>query len=685
MKKTCTRIFFFLLSVLIFSSCSVFQKTKLAPGEHILTHNEIDILDDGDDSPSRSDLSASVRQKPGFSFLGLGNEVIYSRRSAAQSRNAIADRLRKMGYYGSTVDTIVAYSGRNARVKYAVVPGRRIIIDSVVFRLPEDSDFSADFLADTSAMLFRKGDALSEDVIESELKRSVSALRLKGYYSLETSGYRVAIDTSSRSGRAIIYYDFDEDLHRSHIGEVSINWPEELKVRSSVLEGLNLLHPGDLYNEKIVSDTYARFSALRMFQSVGVSMSENEKGSVDSRISLTPSELQGFKTNLEASTNSSGLLGISPQFSYYHKNLFGGGEWLDLGFSGNFQFKIGEDTRATEIGTSASLNVPGIFGLDLKRIKGADIPHTRFSLAFSHQSRPEYTRNLFSASVSYSGMLTRRLSYEIYPLQLGYVKIFDLADSFSEKLSHNPYMRYSYQDHTDAGVSAGLSYSSDSRAIPTSSYWGARVQGDLSGNLISLFAPLLPEAASGEKLLFGAPFSQYARIELALTRSIRFENEHAGSLAMRFAGGIGGAYGNSSAIPYEKQFYAGGASSMRGWQTRSIGPGYSSLDHTFSIPSQTGNVKIEADLEYRFPLFWMLEGALFAEMGNVWEKADDVSFDSMAADYGLGLRFNAKLVLVRIDFGMQLRNPSLESKWLNPGEALKDRRCALHFGVGYPF
>lgn len=685
MEKTYTRIFYLLSAVLIIGSCSVFPKTKLASGEHVLIHNEIEIQDSGDDTPLRSDLNASVRQKPGFSFLGFGNEVVYSRRAAAQSRSAIADRMRKMGYYGSTVDTVVTYSGRNARVKYAVVPGRRIVIDSVVFRLPEDSDFRADFLSDTSSMLFRKGDPLSEDVIEAELKRSVSALRLKGYYSLETSGYRVAIDTSSRSGHAVIYYDFDEGIRRCHIGEVAISWPEDLKVRSSVIEGLNLLHPGDLYNEKTVSDTYARFSALRMFQSVGVSMSENEEGSVDSRISLTPSKLQGFKTNLEASTNSSGLFGISPQLSYYHKNIFGGGEWLDLGFSGNFQFKIGEDTKATEIGTSASLNVPGIFGLDLKSIKGADIPHTRFSLAFSHQSRPEYTRNLFSASVSYSGMLTRRLSYEIYPLQLGYVKIFDLADSFSEKLSHNPYMRYSYQDHTDAGVSAGLSYSSDSRAIPTSSYWGARVQGDLSGNLISLFAPILPESASGEKLLFGAPFSQYARIEHALTRSIRFENDHAGSLAMRLMGGIGSAYGNSSAIPYEKQFYGGGASSMRGWQTRSIGPGYSSLDRTFSIPSQTGNVKIEADIEYRFPLFWMLEGAVFAEMGNVWEKADDVSFDSMAADYGLGLRFNAKLVLVRIDFGMQLRNPSLENKWLDPGKAFRERRCALHFGVGYPF
>lgn len=664
----------------LLSGCASARK-NLAEDEYILKSYKIEVS--GDPLFNVSELSPYVRQKPA-SVLQPRKAVVLNKRSAAQSRVSIADRLTKMGYYGSQVDTSIAYKGKNARVTYLVELGGRIPIDSVFFRVPEGG-FREDFFADSAKVLVRPGDDLSELTMEAEIARSVESLREKGYYSIDQSRYRFYADTNGRAGKAAVIYEIPGSIRKSYIGKVSISYPEGLKIRNSVLQGMNLIRPGELYSSTKVSNTYSRFSSLRVFQGVTVGLSPADSSTVDCNITLNQSRLQGVKTNLELSTNSSGLVGVSPQISYYHKNIFGGGEWLSVGFSGNFQFKIDDDTRATEFGTSVSLSLPRFLGLSYELFKGPSVPRTEFNLSFSRQNRPEYTRNIFSGSYGYTGIHRRRLSYQVYPIQVNYVRLFDLNSAFADRLSHNPYMKYSYQDHSDIGFAGTLYYTSSTEPIPTDSYRTARLQIDLSGNGISLFKSLLPTNSSGQRLIFGAPFSQYAKVELALARCFRFGLEDEQAVAVRLLGGIGQAYGNSTALPYEKQFYAGGASSMRGWQTRSLGPGYAPLDKTFSIPSQTGDMKLEADIEYRFPIVWMLEGALFAEAGNIWDTHSGVDLGAIAADYGLGLRLNMNILLIRIDMGVRLRDPSADTKWLTPVDAAKNGGIALHFGVGYPF
>ena len=682
MKKTLGTLFLAAGLLGLAQSCSTLSKVELEEGDYILDSYKIEVKDDR--FFNVSELSPYVRQKPDKQLFHK-KSTIFDRRAASLSRTGISERLAKLGYYRAKVDTAVTYSGTKAKLTYVVELGERIPIDSVIYRLPDSPEFREAFMADSSRILVRPGDYLSEVTMEEEIARSVEALRRKGYYSIDQSIYRFQADTNARGGHANVFYEIPGPVFKSYIGNVSVSYPEDLKVRESVLRGMNLIKPGDLYDSRKVSNTYSRFSSLRVFQTVGVNLTQVDSTTVDCNISLTQSKLQGFKTNLEMSTNSSGLIGISPRLSYYHKNIFGGGEWLSIGFSGNFQFMIDSDTRATEVGTSASLSLPKFLGLGYDRFRGPSVPRTEFNLSFSHQNRPEYTRNLFSGSFGYTGTYRRRLSYQIYPLQINYVRLFDLNSSFAERLSHNPYMKYSYQDHSDVGVAGTFFYSSSSEPIPTTSYYTARLQTDLSGNVISLFKGLLPTGASGQSLLLGAPFSQYAKVELALARGYRFGLDDEQAVAVRLLAGIGQAYGNSTALPYEKQFYAGGASSMRGWQTRSLGPGWSPLDKTFSIPSQTGDFKLEADIEYRFPMFWLLEGAIFAEAGNVWDTLQGIDLGAIAADYGLGLRLNMNILLIRIDMGVRLRDPASEQRWLTPVAAFKTGGFAVHFGVGYPF
>ena len=185
------------------------------------------------------------------------------------------------------------------------------------------------------------------------------------------------------------------------------------------------------------------------------------------------------------------------------------------------------------------------------------------------------------------------------------------------------------------------------------------------------------------------------RGELQLGHTFRFGGGDAQAVALRFLVGAGYGYGNSTTVPFEKQFYAGGANSMRGWQARALGPGrVQPWTEYFLIPSQTGDFKMEANVEYRFPVVWKLEGALFADAGNVWNlrmaeymEGSNFSFDTIAADWGMGVRVNLDFILVRIDLGLKVYEPCRPAgeRLIGPEQWLQSGNFALHFGVGYPF
>ena len=253
-------------------------------------------------------------------------------------------------------------------------------------------------------------------------------------------------------------------------------------------------------------------------------------------------------------------------------------------------------------------------------------------------------------------------------------------------------MRYAYQDHLDAGIGAVLYYNSSSDIIPQSSYRFHKLSIDLSGNVLSLFRSAMKTNGDGFACIGGSPFAQYVRGEYSwgITRSL--DPDDIQKVATRFLVGGGYAYGNSSALPFEKQFYAGGASSMRGWQARALGPGDSPMDDTFIIPSQTGDIKLEFNIEYRFKLFWKLEGALFGDLGNVWNVQADAFklrdlYEDVAADWGAGLRVNLSFILLRVDWGIKLIDPALPAgkRIVGAADWLHRGGNALHFGIGYPF
>ena len=171
---------------------------------------------------------------------------------------------------------------------------------------------------------------------------------------------------------------------------IKIKYRNNLLLRRKVLTRMNYVLPDSLYNEQQVADTYTRLSNLNLFSSVNIQMDQTDSSTVDCNMKLTASELQGYKLGLESSINSSGLLGISPSVSYYHKNLFRGAELFSVSLMGDFQFGFNNNKRATEFGASTSLSTPNFLLLPDRIFKSTNIPRTEFSLSYNYQDRPEY-------------------------------------------------------------------------------------------------------------------------------------------------------------------------------------------------------------------------------------------------------------------------------------------------------
>ncbi|MCQ2134941.1 MAG: BamA/TamA family outer membrane protein [Bacteroidales bacterium] len=725
-----TRLFHIvLLLILAVSSFSCSTTRVLEDGQYRLTKNDIEVTNDKTFKTKK--IQSYIRQRPdpwnpllcvynwgkngekglGKIFRKIGQApVVYSPDMLNSSAVNIEERLKYLGYYDSKVDAGIEVHKKKVRARYVVTLGKQFPIKDLSFLLPERGDIAEDFLGDTSSIMIHRGDFLSEELLEKEAERSAAYLRQLGYYGFSKNYYSFEADTLSFPGEAVLEeavreYTRNETsneampLLKSQFRNISINYPSNFSIKENVLKNMNTIHPGDIYSESAVTNTYNRLSSIRSFSNVSVSLTKVDSTNVDCEISLYPAKQQGFKLNLEGSSNSTGLLGISPELSFFHRNVFHGGELLNLSFMGNFQFKPNQHVKSTEYGVSAGISLPRFVGLPIRVFKG-QIPRTDIKTSYNYQDRPEYTRSIISASYGYSGY-AGNFSFQFFPLQLNIVKLYNIQEDFYKKLVTNPFMLNSFQNHFDLGLGTTLYYTTNSDVNPKTSYQYARLTFGLAGNLLSAFKGIMKKDANGAAMIWNTPYSQYVRSELTLGKTWRFGKDEEMGLATRLLVGAGYAYGNSSVLPFEQHFYAGGANSLRGWQSRSVGPGLSKPEATFIIPNQSGDMKLETNIEFRFPMFWKLQGATFVDAGNIWLLQESNSsensslgrlkastfLESIAADWGLGLRLDLNIILVRFDLGMQFHDPAMDEgeRWISPSQWLKRDNFGFHFGVGYPF
>ena len=680
--------------------------------------------------------------------------ALYDRETALADSLQLLKAMNNAGFLGARVEMDTTLKGRKKmRLDYTLDAGAPHVIRSIDYEFPNDT-LRDIVMADSVRFIVHPGDRLDRGLLEEQRELITTRLRNRGYWGFSKEfitfnadttadsrlvdltlilhppypdeAHKINIDTHSRYLlRRVCYMLGDRDSTyespRQFVARDTVNYrgleilyADKHYLRPGVLNDACYIRPGEAFHERDVNNTYdalGRLSILKFIQIkfVPVGMLGDDH-LLDAYIMLTPTTSQSVAFEVEG-TNSEGDLGVALGINYSHRNIGHGAEALNLKLRGSYEALNGNlegfiHDRFMEYSLEGSLTFPKFKAPFLRdwfkrRIKAT----TELHLSLNYQERPEYTRIISTAGWSYHWSERRsRRRYVFTPLDINYVYLPQSTNGFIDQIApDNPILRYSYEDHFIMRL--GFQYYLTNKRNATSwhrdlqrNVYNVRVAAETAGNLLfgisSLFNHRSDFHQNPYKVL-GIRYSQYVRMDGDFSYLHSFDRRNA--LACYVGFGIGVPYGNSTILPFEKRFYGGGANGVRGWDVRTLGPGrYPGTNSVKDFIYQCGDIRMNLSVEYRAKLFWVLEGALFVDAGNIWtirsydtQPYGQFKFNSFykefAASYGAGIRLDFTYFLVRLDLGMKAHNPAVGAEpWplLHPKWG-RDR--SLHFSIGYPF
>ena len=676
--------------------------------------------------------------------------VIYDQALTDASVRQLHTALVNRGYMDATVeaDTTVRRGGRKIDVTYRIATGTPHRIASLAYDIA-DTALARIVAADSAACLIPVGGALDRNLLDSERGRITSLMRDNGYYSFTKEyvsfvadtvrGSRdvdltlrvraprgaataTAATTATRHRIASVTFVTDADnpvagmRDTVRYGDVDVVYGPDRYLRPAALEEKCYIVPGQPYSARDVDRTYEALARMGILRYVNIEMQpagvvDGEQW-LDAVVSLGRNRKQAVSVELDG-TNSEGDLGAGLSLTYQHRNLARGSEMLSAKLRGAYESISGNldgliNDRYTEVAAEVGITFPQFeFPFLSKRFKKRVWAATEFAVSFNHQERPEYTRLIFGASWKYKWQQRKsdfQLRHTFDLIDINVVRLPRSTMDFLDEIApNNPLLRYSYEDHFIMRL--GYTFYRTNRRIPTATsnafaiqpYVSTlRVSGETAGNLLYAISSVDGQKRSdGVYKLFGIQYAQYAKADFDYTYTRNFNSRNA--LAVHVGAGVAVPYGNSSMVPFEKRFYAGGANGVRGWGVRTLGPGaYDSRNSVRDFINQCGDIRLDLSIEYRAKLFWVFEGALFVDAGNIWTIRSyenqpggvfrfDRFYKQIALAYGAGIRMDFTYFLLRLDLGMKAHNPAAgQEPWplIHPRWS---RDANFHFSVGYPF
>ena len=530
-------------------------------------------------------------------------------------------------------------------------------------------------------------------------------------------GYNAALAKLSPN----YYKDFDSLNYR---GLDIIFKGKKPNVRQQVLREAVPLYPNYLYNYTQINRIYSNLMAMGYFKSARINFTEVPQDSLksnfitllgvdsksksapinytrerylDCNILCTPTLQQSVKAELEAATTSS-FYGLTAKVGYQNRNIFRGAEMLEISGTAGYEYMKAPNSKkrhAMEFGIMAGLSFPRFLLANYGVKKNIIAPKTKFEISYNYQDRPYYRRNLSSISWMYSWHNRSNSSFVVRPISINWVDVSYIDDRYFNSLQ-NQYLKHSFESQLIMAISGSYVLNKSYKSAPNN-HTTVRANCEFSGNLVDALSHLFSKPVAGQDYyeLLGIRYSQYVRADINASHKIMFGKVTA--LAARLYAGVAYAYGNSNAVPFDRLFYAGGSNSMRGWAPRTLGPGASAAPTNVVYPTQLGDMKLEANLEFRFPIWDMFHGATFLDLGNIWyidrknanyPEGSVFHFNSfykqLAFNTGIGLRLDIQFAILRLDWGIQLHNPNNPEgqRWIHN---FKWKNTSLNFGVGFPF
>lgn len=728
---------------MIVASCS---STKFVPDGYVML-NKVEVTkDDGYPDVNTSRYKSYVRQKGNqrwFSTLKVplaiyslaGRDTtkwmnrtlqsmgeppeVFDTLMAQRSCNDLAALLRNEGYLQGRVDMSVRQKKKKVvDATFTLHPGVAYTLNEVSYDILDpylDSLLTSSGMLHNGSALYR-GDRFNVANLDAERKRITDLLVNRGFFRFNKDYITYRADTVAGVPKIDLTLVLRKYVvNRDSLGEHpvytvrSVNYksgdPEDdrIHLRESVLKANTFITPGKPYSAKDLQTTYNRFGRLQAVKYTNISFEEDAANRLlDCNIQLTTNKPHSISFQPEG-TNTAGDLGAAASLTYQHHNLFRGSELLSLELRGAYENIKGLEGYSNEdfleYSVEAKLQFPRFIApfIPMPFIKRTNAS-SEVSLMYDLQNRPEYHRRVLSLAWKYKWNHTNHHDrYWIDLLDLNYVFMPWISDTFrhdylEDDNNRNAILRYNYENLFIMKFGLGWAYNNGIDAI--------KVAVETSGNLLDLLANTLDvgHKEDGHTKIFDIAYAQYVKADIEYTHNIRFDYNN--QLVMHAGLGIAYPYGNSTILPFEKRYFSGGANSVRGWSVRELGPGsFAGKDGNIDFINQTGDMKIDLNMEYRAHLFWKLNGALFVDAGNIWtirnytdQPGGQFRFDrflkDMAVAYGMGVRMNFDFFILRFDFGMKAVNPSYREQGTTHYPLVHprlSRDLTFHFAVGLPF
>ncbi len=753
--------------MILLGSCSTTR--VLEEGEYLFKKNQVEVeSEEGIDTRAvERDLSGYVQQKTNKKFLGLlpvrlwlynlpGDSVperglkhwikhtlgeppvLYRGYQEEATIDRIGDALQNRGYFHYRIDPQKEINNKKLTMVYRVDLTRPYRIGHV--RYPEPSDTLTRLIRSyQEGSLVRTGDRYRLETMVEERKRITGKLEEAGFFYLVPDHLYFSLDSSVKERkidvRLVVRGDIPPEARKKQYidrvfvhhgssfqteGEVGDTLfshemvhirPGRMMLKPGILKRSVFLEPGQHYDERNYRKSLRKLTGLGIYRFVNIRFSEaanTDRSELDAHIHLADANRRSLQAEVQVVSKSNDFAGPGLMVSYANRNLNRNATAFRLDVNSGFETQLSRNMNGInsfEVGTHAELAIPLILAPAIMQRRFRDnpgTPGTRIRAGYNFFTRGNlFTLHSINTSYGYHWDQSDILSHDLKILSLDYLKLSNISPS----LEGSSLLRRNYPEQFISMIRYGFTL--NDLVHPGNINHYLYMSGEAAGNLLSgadaLFNEETPPQGEPSAVL-GVPYTQYARI--TSDYRIYFNLSSAHKLVGRFFFGLGLPYGNSQYMPYKKQFYSGGTTSLRAFPSRSVGPGSydppDSLDAS-SYFDQTGDIKLELNLEYRFDLYRFLKGALFMDAGNIWLVNEDsdtpggafessVFMNQLAAGSGLGLRLDLSVLVLRLDVGFPLRKP-----WRTDGErwvldevdvgdpSWRKENLVFNFALGYPF
>ena len=645
----------------------------------------------------------------------------------------IGNDLFDKGYFHTTAWAVIDTSKRNpkkGRVSYSVdlAPPNyfgKIALDTLSNHI--DSLISKDDFMKQ----IKEGDQFNLEKLKTSRVELSRRIQENGYYYFIPEFIDLKADTTVGANRLDLTVGRVKDLPASVLSRYSINsininnsqgrdtsfserytsFYDGITINSTgdilkpgILANSIYFRPGDIYSYNAWQNSTTRLNNLGVFKSVNISYIKNQSDSLahllDVKMDLVMADNINLAFEADLATKSSGYFGPLLSVTLAHGNTFNGAERLKLGLTGGFEWQWGNKSAnqlgnySYQFGITSGLTFPRII-VPFKQDNNSSklFQRTNINFDLSILNRTAYYK-MFSAktNLNYQWSSNKNIQHSFSPLYVNSVNVLETTPEFDSVVNENIYIRKSFEEQFIIGPRYDFTYNNTLIVRPNNFFFSAGI--NTSGNVIDLIAGINKDPSERPYYFLNNIYSQY----LKFTTDFRYyRNGFNKSLVFRIYAGIGVPYGNSSALPYVEQFFSGGAYSIRGFVARYLGPGSYHSDDNSGYIDQSGDIKLESNLEFRFDMSKLLKGALFLETGNIWLTNEDENrpgskfdkntfYKELAVGTGFGLRFDFTFFVMRADIGLPLRTPyQTDGKnWLTSTNQVLSG-ALFNLAIGYPF